>query len=246
MADFIEVSVDATDLLRFTDQRLPAYIDGALYIAAIDLQPILQDLVKDVFRGATAGLSSDSWPLEYTNHLMLVIDTLPIQIYRSGTGLDVSIDLDELGTQEDLELAYHFGAILKSGGKVTLPFTGTEGDLKYSVERRYRFLVLNIMPSYAWDLTIDARIRQWARKAPEWLFLQYGTEWDPVIYPSPIVEEIEVKATRIVENLVFNYINAAIDQEGRIGELSFEPRGVGSRIRGPRGRFVAEKPYGST
>lgn len=173
------------------------------------INPALQEKADLVILNtllAAGGKAGPSFPQQYTIQMAVVAAQLNLttSFLTGSNAFGVEIDLEKLGTKDDLTKAYHYGAqyadigdtgvargprgrfVKSQQGRVTLPWMGGENDssLMNSVEKRYEFwyTLFNGQPykgidtSELWPTTVRERVNVWygMGKAPQWLLLQYG------------------------------------------------------------------------
>jgi hypothetical protein len=165
--------------------------------------------VQNVLLKAAAQAGAEAFPLAYIEPMLEAASQIVIT-----SPAEVAIDFDELGSPDDLQEGFHYGAKIEGGGQVDLPYGGE--SLKNDTAERYEAWQRifrgetwhGIDYSGSWSETIAARLEAWGDKAPQWLLLQYGqTEWEPIIFPYPIVEEITSDLTAIFESMLRLEIN---------------------------------------
>lgn len=209
--------VDVSDM-----ERLANYMDAAGEDILERFQDELADLAHivmlEVFEKSWSGLDEDQFPQIYRDHVREILGEIPIDFIGGGSSAGIAIDFDELGTKEELESAYHRHAQLAGGGTVEGPYDGQE--LKNTSAHRHIFFEALIrgtdyidpntgkkIPARKlaglWDQTLEEYVEIWGNKAPEWLFLQHGTKWQPNIPPYDIAgeinREIAIRGSRIWE-----------------------------------------------
>lgn len=179
-------------------------VEQALKNIAPSFAEQAQGVIKNVLIQAAAQAGQDAFPIAYIEPMLEAADKIIIVRPR-----EILIDLEDLGTYEDLQEGFHYGAKIDGGGQVDLPYGGE--PLKNDTEQRYAAWQRvfrgetwhGIDYSGSWNETIAARLEAWGDKAPQWLLLQYGqTEWEPVIQPYPILEEINFDLTQIFNSML--------------------------------------------
>lgn len=195
-------------------------------------------IISDVLIKAAAQAGNDAFPLAYIEPMLEAANKIVI----TSPG-EVFIDFDELGTYDELEEGFHYGAKIEGGGQVDLPYGGE--PLKNDTEQRYAAWQRvfhgdtwhGLDYSGSWSETIAARLSAWGDKAPQWLLLQYGQEeFEPTIQPYPIVEEISTDLATIFEGLMRTEISL-IASNFNVG-TSYTPSRSYYNVRDARGRFT--------
>lgn len=172
---------------------------NAIRKARTQLTSILLQAITAQFNNA-ANREREAFPPIYFIQLLATLQNVALinSTQVSPYSFNVSINFGDLGTEEDLRQAYHYGAQLSSGGTVDLPYHSA--NLKNDVEVRYQFwyalrnnLTYNGRPldPGLWNETLSARVAYFnsINKAPQWLLLQYGqADYEPTNQPYPIVE----------------------------------------------------------
>jgi hypothetical protein len=178
-------------------------------------------VIRRIFEQAWAGLSEDQFPAMYRNHLLEAMNSQPVVVgARFSDGAGVEVRIEELGSEEELERAYHRHAQLAEGGTVEGPYEGEE--LKNDTQERHDFWEAlvhgkdyeGINPKTGkrykiparklagkWQQTLSEYMQIWGAKAPYWRFLEYGTGWTPNIPPFAITEQIQYEITEVGNEL---------------------------------------------
>lgn len=106
-----------------------------------------------------------------------------------------------------------------------------------------------------YEETLLARVSYWGNRYPEWILLDQGVSWYPSIPATHVRYYIEQNCYRFMEKIygqVFdeildawdrtrlnrNYTGNEYDYNNLPPDVSYDPRGRGSKLRGPGGRFV--------
>lgn len=172
---------------------------------------------------------SGGFPEPFQLHLTRVMRRLPISTGALGMEVFASLDLDLLGTREDLHKAYHQGARLKDGGKLDGPYTGQplanenarERHIFWEAFRRGDDKAENpkgpgmvpIPKDASWEQTMQKYIEIWGEQAPEWLLIQFGqNRWNPQVHQYDIVGEFGER----FRNRATAYIFDILEEELRI------------------------------
>jgi hypothetical protein len=247
----VQVQIDASDLTDLVGKRIPRHISAALREAASIIRYEGKQVVAKVFLDEMESQDPSAWPGAYTEGVISAIfSELDIQVIPQGTSIDVQADLEDLGTLDQLEAAYHYHAKLAGGattGIVQLPYQGQE-LAQPDPNIRYAYWAVSVQDTGREDKTIDARLEQWANKAPQWLMLRDGTTFDPIIRPTPVDIIVTEALSAFGEGVVAALVNQAIGIADRqpnpeIAQgITFEVSGKGSRYRGSGGRFT-QSPY---
>ena len=248
----LSIQVDLSDIERLIQKEIPIAIFQSFQTAANFLDDVGHIIMAEVLEDAMAS-AGNAWPVAYIPQVIETSARVPVVVLVELNRLNISINLDNLGTKEELEMGYHFHAAMEGGGSVELPYL-EQPLANEDVETRYEYWKKKVWrdgaPAGLYDLTMDARTTLWSRmkKAPQWLILQYGTAYEPVIVPYPVEEEIYRRLAVTSEAILAAFADTAITQisSGRrvsLGdEFKFELSGKGSKITGARGRFV-RSPY---
>lgn len=218
----IRVQLDTSDIIQYANRLLPNQISAAYHITALQLESRLRDRIEQIFQEAISVQSPLAWPDEYTSHLMIVLQGLPIVINVGNQSLSVNIDLDYLGDRDDLELSFHYHARNIEGHRLSLPYSGE--SLRGTPEQRYLFFIENVVGTELWDETARARVQVWANRAPEWLYLQYGLLIEPEIRPTPVYESINNYASFITVDLLVQNLNDQIARGSSRFNVVYDPR----------------------
>lgn len=172
--------------------------------ASAEFIPQAQTTVQNVLIKAAAQAGDDAFPIAYIEPMLSAAEKVIIR-----EPVAVLLDFEELGTVDDLQEGFHYGAKIEGGGQVELPYGGE--PLKNDTAERYEAWQRifhgeawhGLDYSGSWSETIAARLEAWGDKAPQWLLLQYGQlEFDPIIYPYPIIEEITFDLKSIFEGIL--------------------------------------------
>ena len=199
------ISVNADPKYKKIISELKTRVPLEVHTATVQTAERLQDLTLQVIKiqiQNAAARHSEAFPPAYMIHLLSQLSELQVETSISEYSFNIAFNFNQLGTKDDLMQGYHYGALLKSGGFVDLPWHGGSSDasLKNDVMTRYEFwtaLRFNLtykgrpIENTLWNDTINARVSTWNSlgKAPEWLLLQYGQqEWEPTLEPTPIIE----------------------------------------------------------
>src|SRR3989304_6596872 len=228
------LSVDTSDIIDLTQRRIPRSLESAYYLSSVRLRSEIKQIVIEVFTRAMGRLDDFAWPLQYTEQVLDSVQWLPIIVTPSANGLDVFIDWDDLGTQDELKTAYHYRARLAGGGEVSFPYRGQPLAPPDDPKKRHAWWWEHVlMDPPKMDETIQARVSQWARyRAPEWLFLQYGVDYSPSFPPFPILELIETDVNAAVLETTTRFADQPITNADYLGAgISYEPAGRESGIR---------------
>jgi len=179
-------------------------VEQAFKTASTEFTPQARATIAATLVKAAANAGDEAFPLAYIEPMLAAVDNIII------TGpTELLIDFEQLGTPEELQEGYHYGAKIEGGGQVDLPYGGE--PLKNDTEQRYEAWQRvfhgetwhGINYAGVWNETIAARLDAWGDKAPQWLLLQYGqTEFDPIIYPYPLVEEVTFDLTAIFDGML--------------------------------------------
>ena len=160
--------------------------------------------IEAVLLKAAANAGEEAFPIAYIEPMLSAARRIII-----SSPADIVIDFEELGTPDDLQEGYHYGAKIDGGGQVDLPYGGE--PLKNDTEKRYEAWLRvfhgetwhGINYAGAWNETIAARLEAWGDRAPQWLLLQYGQmEYEPIIFPYPVVEEITYELEQFFESVL--------------------------------------------
>lgn len=230
-----------------------------------DLRIAARATLQEVFKEAVARQPQQNggWPEEYTALIEEMVNDLPIEVYPMGKALAVSLNLYLLGGEHDLELGYHYQALLKTEQsslssrdrqnrqthvRANLGRVRTEADFLFPRKVRYYFFKTYVAGGAVWgptignnvnmyDKTIDARVTFWRTlgKAPVWLLLQYGTKWEPRIQRHDIILDFEQKFQAVFMAYMAQLLNEVFRATG-------EAYAYDARIRGFRaGRWTGTK-----
>jgi len=92
--------------------------------------PQAQATVQNVLTKAAAQAGDDAFPIAYIEPMLSAAEKI---IIREPTA--VLLDFEELGTADDLQEGFHYGAKIEGGGQVELPYGGE--PLKNDTAERY-------------------------------------------------------------------------------------------------------------
>ena len=245
----ISVQVNILDIEDLISRKIPQNIGiGFDIIAAEFRQGLALSIVRQIFEAVMGRLDNETFHFRYKDQLMENLVFLPIQVIPSNDRVTIVINLDALGTKEDLDLSVHYLAAIEDGGFVeSLPYAHQK--LKNTQEMREEWLADHFAGVI--DVTIQERFEFWGKKSPQWLILEYGTTH---IYPIPafhVQELIETELITVGQNLLLNIQEQMVQNADEkqfptpITGLKFDPRlGTTGRFRGALGRITSLKaPY---
>lgn len=233
--------------------------------AALDyrgLRGIIRSAAEDVLLANMSIALRDAnvdggFPPEFQQHVMDVLSENiydVIRISASRWDIVVTLNLDPLGTSEDLIEGYHQGARLSSGGQLWEPYTGQslktpDPNRRYAAWIAVRYglgaietdsghLVHFEFPEGAWEDTIQQRISIWGDKAPEYLYVLYGQEeWEPHVPPQPVIENFNQYFGIDFEGIIYTWLDEAIAEVERYDVIESIPS--------PTAEFYREFDYAS-
>lgn len=174
--------------------------------AAYEMRNIARELLIQTFQEAFAVADSeDGFPPEFQNHVIRTVQDMRIDTFGSGGTVEVIVDFEDLGDENDLVRAFHQGARLADGSKLWGPYEGQElaqedASIRHifweNIRRDNNSAVVldgktvKLSDPHSWGEMIEQYVSIWGEKSPEWLFVQYGQEeWEPYIPPYDIIEE---------------------------------------------------------
>lgn len=204
-------------------------------------------VLLSAFEEAMQHQSYDSFPEEFRDHVREVVSNVKFDKIIEGSAFSVSFDFNQLGTRQDLERAFHQGALL-ADGKTRLdgPYTGQAlkndaNDPHKTRNRHIYWLAVHRgdtrapnperpgtvpVESGAWERTKRKYVEIWGDKAPQWLYLQFGqNKWDPTILGFPIIETFNQTFITNSGDLFNSLISDQIQEAQRHGAV-FTPHGA--------------------
>lgn len=218
--------------------NIDAILESSRYIGTIgsrlgtiedEMRKITKLALIDVFEDAVRYANSDDgFPPEFQDHVMSVIRNFEdFYIITDSYGCFISVDFEALGTEQDLQRAYHQGALLEDGTRLWGPYTGQtlkQGDAElrhifweaFQEGRKTAEIGGKRVPTdrggHDWEETKEQYINIWgADKCPEWLFIQHGQEqWNPTIPSYDIIGEFELRLYSFAEQLLVTFVEAEI------------------------------------
>jgi hypothetical protein len=244
---FVSVTADRDykKVISALESKLPFGVELATRNTVERVRGLVYEVLRYIFQNAYLR-SPEAFPPAYLIQLLSSLALLNVDVKVDKYSFNVSVNLGDLGTHEELIQGYHYGAQLTSGGQVELPYGSA--SLKNDVYQRYlfwealRFKTLykgRALSDDLWSSTISARVGFWTsiEKSPQWLLLQYGQEeWEPKNEAFPVVEELReiiystaqgiyaqelmsaYRATAIREYGSFNY-PVSLVQKGGAGKV---------------------------
>lgn len=214
----LELVFDSSEFTEWENKAKIA-LPIALQLTTTQLKEKLPEVLSEVFYGI---MRDADFPEIYIEHVMLCLPRVKPMILTTSTDIIANINLDVLGTWDDLALGYHRGAIMESikgqtaagshhsghisDFKITLPYAGQA--LLNGLEKREAFWRavftgegyeagsgtsrVTIDTEGMYEETLKDRVRVWGNKAPEWLILQWGSTKDGT---PPVVKPQLLKET---------------------------------------------------
>lgn len=240
------VRIDARDVISGLDDL--AFLIPILNRSAVArIQYGLRNIVLDSLDIAINAAGDAFHPL-YEFHLRTGMVNIHPVVYETPDGLIAQyFAIENLGNYSDLEEGFHYHALIKVADeffdpadplRVELPYGGEV--LENPKEERYDFWKAMIAgepydvtfgapgktPVYTrpiptaglYDETIRARVNYWGNKYPEWLLLEYGTDWEPII------PAFHIKY--FIEQRVYDYMATVYDDIGTSLKEAWETRQV--------------------
>src|SRR4026207_651685 len=90
--------------------------EQAFKTVSAEFVPVAHATVQNVLLKAAANAGDDAFPLAYIEPMLSAAERIIIQEPSA-----VLLEFEELGTADDLEEGYHYGAKIEGGGQVELP-----------------------------------------------------------------------------------------------------------------------------
>jgi len=229
VATEFEVNIDAilasADLIGTMGSRLGTIERELKSIAKIALVETFEEAVIDAD-------SYDGFPPEFQDHTMRVIRNFEsYYVIYDGYSVFVSVDFDDLGTQEELRRAFHQGARLADKSILWGPYEGQPlasgnpqqshdfweavryGNPTWFNEKTKKDIPMDKLVKHPWDEVVNKYVEIWGDKCPEWLFIQWGQEeWEPIVPQYDIIGEFETKFFTLCEELLTTFVEAQIRQ----------------------------------
>lgn len=205
--------IEGAEALQRNFSNADRSIAQAFRNISVEFAEQAESVIQEILIRAAAQAGSDAFPVSYIEPMLEAAANTVIIAPN-----EVAIDLEQMGTYDDLQEGFHYGAKIEGGDRVGLPYEGE--PLKNDTQSRYEAWQKvfhgetwhGIDYSGSWSETIAARLEAWGDKAPQWLLLQYGQEeFEPTIQPYPLVEEITAELTVIFEGTLRTEVNAIAD-----------------------------------
>lgn len=200
---------------------------GSIYDATRDLdrawsevQSIARSLeftgrrqMREIFQqGLSDANAFGGFPEQFQDHVLSRLDN-NVKFINSSSSylLSVEFDFTDLGDWDDLPIAFHQGARLDNGETLWGAYTGQ--SLKQE-DPSVRYVYWYGLDSDMWQATIEQRVNLWEsiRKAPEWLYAEFGQDdWEPIIPPTAMLDIFQEEFINTASAMLHSYVRAAIN-----------------------------------